>query len=348
MKAILASATQDENGVWGGKLTVHGSGVYTDMNATGGVITMSSFSSWGVPGDLSLKPEITAPGGNIYSTRTDGTYGLMSGTSMASPSAAGQAAVVAQYIRENGLAEKAGLTARALAQSLMMGTAVPIMDPDSDVEYSPRRQGSGLGNVENAVNSPAYVTIDGNDDGKVKVEFGDDPARTGTYSFSFHVNNLTDKSVSYRLSASVLAPETVTDEESGTKFIAMNDVAVGANAVFTTDAAGYDLNGDGKLDDGDVMAILNHAAGLELLADASLADLNGDGTADEVDAQILNDILEGGSYEGKTLESLQSNDVVTVPANGSVQVKATLSLNEEGKQYMEENFSNGNYLEGYV
>ena len=41
MKAILASATQDENGVWGGKLTVHGSGVYTDMNATGGVITMS-------------------------------------------------------------------------------------------------------------------------------------------------------------------------------------------------------------------------------------------------------------------------------------------------------------------
>ena len=146
----------------------------------------------------------------------------------------------------------------------------------------------------------------------------------------------------------MLAPETVTDEESGTKFIAMNDVAVGANAVFTTDAAGYDLNGDGKLDDGDVMAILNHAAGLELLADASLADLNGDGTADEVDAQILNDILEGGSYEGKTLESLQSNDVVTVPANGSVQVKATLSLNEEGKQYMEENFSNGNYLEGYV
>ena len=346
-ESILAASEKDETtGLYGGKMVVANQ-VRTVTDVPGGFVP-SDFSSWGVPGNLDLKPEITAPGGNIYSTRTDGTYGLMSGTSMASPSAAGQAAVVAQYIRENGLAEKAGLTARALAQSLMMGTAVPIMDPDSDVEYSPRRQGSGLGNVENAVNSPAYVTIDGNDDGKVKVEFGDDSARTGTYSFSFHVNNLTDKPVSYRLSASVLAPETVTDEESGTKFIAMNDVAVGANAVFTTDAAGYDLNGDGKLDDGDVMAILNHAAGLELLADASLADLNGDGTADEVDAQILNDILEGGSYEGKTLESLQSNDVVTVPANGSVQVKATLSLNEEGKQYMEENFSNGNYLEGYV
>ena len=59
--------------------------------------------------------------------------------------------------------------------------------------------------MENAGNSPAYVTIDGNDDGKVKVEFGDYSARTGTYSFSFHVNNLTDKSVSYRLSASACA-----------------------------------------------------------------------------------------------------------------------------------------------
>ncbi len=51
---------------------------------------MSSFSSWGVPGDLSMKPEITAPGGNIYSvngavSETD-QYEMMSGTSMATPS----------------------------------------------------------------------------------------------------------------------------------------------------------------------------------------------------------------------------------------------------------------------
>ena len=29
--------------------------------------TMSSFSSWGTTGDLRIKPEITAPGGSIYS-----------------------------------------------------------------------------------------------------------------------------------------------------------------------------------------------------------------------------------------------------------------------------------------
>ena len=82
MKAILASATQDENGVWGGKLPSTAA-FYTDMNATGGVkITMSSFSSWGVPGDLSLKPRSRAPAAlTSIPRRTDGNYGLMSGTS---------------------------------------------------------------------------------------------------------------------------------------------------------------------------------------------------------------------------------------------------------------------------
>ena len=65
---------------------------------------MSSFSSWGIPGSLELKPEITAPGGNIYSVNglvAGGTaYENMSGTSMAAPQVAGMAALVAQYIRE--------------------------------------------------------------------------------------------------------------------------------------------------------------------------------------------------------------------------------------------------------
>ena len=68
-----------------------------------------------------------------------------------------------------------------------------------------------------------------------------------------------------------------------------------------------------------------NAAALEKLADETLADLNGDSAVTEVDAQILADILEGGTYEGKTLADLQSNDTVTVPANGSVQVSVAFS-----------------------
>ena len=35
--------------------------------------TISEFSSWGVPGDLTLKPEIAAPGGNCSSRRMPST-----------------------------------------------------------------------------------------------------------------------------------------------------------------------------------------------------------------------------------------------------------------------------------
>ena len=50
-----------------------------------GALTMSDFSSWGVTLDLELKPEIAAPGGNIYSAMLNNEYATMSGTSMASP-----------------------------------------------------------------------------------------------------------------------------------------------------------------------------------------------------------------------------------------------------------------------
>ena len=77
-------------------------------HASADYYTMSSFSSWGVPGSLEMKPEITAPGGNIWSTVMDssyvegagkyddytGSYSLMSGTSMATPHMAGLAALV--------------------------------------------------------------------------------------------------------------------------------------------------------------------------------------------------------------------------------------------------------------
>lgn len=182
-------------------------------------LTMSSFSSWGAPGDLSIKPEITAPGGNIYSLNgahsgdmahnSHSAYELMSGTSMAAPQVAGIGALVKQSIEKRGLSQS-GLTDRALATSLMMSTAVPLRS-GVDTYYSILQQGAGLVDTAAATSADSYILVDGQADGKVKVELGDDPDRTGVYTFSFSIHNLDGQAHSYTLGAEVFTQMLVSD-----------------------------------------------------------------------------------------------------------------------------------------
>ena len=211
--------------------------------------TMSDFSSWGVPGSLKLKPEITAPGGNIFSVNgaIEGGKGYenMSGTSMAAPQIAGMAALAAQYVREKGLAAQTGVNERTLIQSLLMSTAEPVLESDR-VYYSVLNQGAGLANINNVINADSYILMgadatDSYKDGKVKVELGDDPDKKGEYSFSFSVNNLTAEEKTYDLSVKLFTQaiedeylsKTTTTFNSWTEFrgssVSDNTVTVGAN-----------------------------------------------------------------------------------------------------------------------
>ncbi len=166
---------------------------------------MSEYSNWGVAPDLTLEPDITAPGGNIYSTLTDGTYGYMSGTSMASPQLAGMAALVLQYLRQEH-PELSESELHTVAEALLMSTAAPIMETGT-LPYSPRWQGAGLAQVDKAVTSPAYLTISSGE-GKEKTpkaSLGD--STSGVYSFTFTLNNLSDQPHTYTMSATLLTDQ---------------------------------------------------------------------------------------------------------------------------------------------
>lgn len=192
-------------------------------NSSGG--QMSSFSSWGAGPGLELKPEITAPGGNIWSSIVDsgytasdpsglyddyeGSYGMMSGTSMAAPHMTGITALVKQYAMNT--LNYDSQTAAALTRQLLVSTAVPQLDSNG-VYYSPRLQGAGLVNAAAAVSTPAYITVDGQSIGKL--EFKDDPEKNGVYEMAFQVHNLTAFALTYEAKAVLLRPDTGTASTS--------------------------------------------------------------------------------------------------------------------------------------
>ena len=355
--AIRAASTAVNDGdgnalYYTGKMTIgHESGVNINVSEDC-VYTMSSFSSWGVPSNLTLKPEITAPGGNIYSingaTKRTDQYVTMSGTSMASPHNAGLTALLCQYFRETGLPEKLGVSPRVLAQSLLMSTATPIVDETTGLPYPVIQQGAGLGNANDAMNADSYILVDGQPDGKVKAELGDDPDRTGVYTFDYTLYNLEDEARQYTLDTNVFtqASGQFYLEEYGeedwytdytlTKLAAVTTYSVNGKEILPEagQLTGMDFNGDGKINEADGQALLDYAVGkLNSLANQDKADLNGDGKITAYDAELFLSRL------GKC--------VIELPANGEVKVTVTITLPDTVKEELDKVFTNGAYIEAY-
>ena len=166
----------------------------------------SEFSSWGVSPDLRLKPEIAAPGGNVFSSIPNGAYEQTSGTSMATPQMAGISAIVLQRVQSDPLF--ASMSARQQAdvvQNLIMGTARPLTDAaqTSGALYSPRKQGAGLVDALAATTSSVYPTVVGAaEQSRPKADLGDG---TKGWHFDVTLHNLSGTAATYELSSQALS-----------------------------------------------------------------------------------------------------------------------------------------------
>ncbi|HYG56938.1 MAG TPA: S8 family serine peptidase, partial [Symbiobacteriaceae bacterium] len=108
---------------------------------------LADFSSWGPTPNYTLKPDVAAPGANIYSSVVGGGFASYSGTSMATPHVAGASALLLAYSRENGLG-----WGPAEVKAALMGTAMP--GPDTD---DPLKVGAGMIDLSRAMTPAAMA-----------------------------------------------------------------------------------------------------------------------------------------------------------------------------------------------
>ena len=168
--------------------------------------TISDFTSWGVTPDLTLKPELAAPGGNIMSAVLGGEYRSMSGTSMATPQVAGITTLVRQRMNEDPAFKKLSASEKtSLVSNFLMGTAHPLLDLEQGdgTYYSPRRVGAGQVDALAATTSSVYPTVVGAaNPSRPKADLGEG---TNGWTFQVQLTNVSDDAHTYTLGGQALS-----------------------------------------------------------------------------------------------------------------------------------------------
>lgn len=155
--------------------------------------TMTYFSSWGPEPGLDFKPNVTAPGGSIYSSVGNDDYTSMDGTSMAAPHVTGASALVIESFQDRGYDYSVDDVKTSLSN-----TAKVLINPDTNTPYSVRQQGAGRIQVNQAVDSEVLVTRDNGEIGVALKEISGDST-----TFTLTAKNISNQDYTYQLSGDV-------------------------------------------------------------------------------------------------------------------------------------------------
>lgn len=204
---------------------------------------ISSFSSYGLSPDLALKPDIGAPGGNIYSSYPleKGEYATLGGTSMSSPHVAGAVALLLQAKPGTPAAEVRGILQNSAEPKRWWG------NPGLGFLDNVNRQGAGMLKIDKAILAKTSIS-------PAKIATGESQA--GPFTQSLKITNASMVPVTYDLSfvnaLSVVGTYAPAFDTSDANVIFTKDglpitsVTVGAAGVANIKATIYPASGPDK------------------------------------------------------------------------------------------------------
>ncbi len=169
-------------GAAGATATVNGTTLTEVLTANENYL--ASFSSRGPTNLLDVKPDVTAPGVNIYSSIVGGKYEMFQGTSMATPHVAGSAALLRQLHPDWAPAQIKSALVDSASRPTALGTS------------NPQNRGGGVVNLAAAAHVTA--TLDPATLSFRKIE----PTSGQSKTIVVQVTNVTGTSVTYGATAS--------------------------------------------------------------------------------------------------------------------------------------------------
>lgn len=164
-----------------------------EPNPTGNLV--SSFTAFGLAPDLTLKPDIGAPGGSIRSTFPIelGSYATLSGTSMATPHTAGGVALLLESRGFNGKSGQRAIRA-ADVRGVLQNNAIPHFwfgNPGLHLLENVHREGAGMLNIPAAVLGTTTINPS-------KLSLGD--SKNGPVTSALTLHNSSRQNVTFDIS----------------------------------------------------------------------------------------------------------------------------------------------------